>query len=212
MKNLVSITAFAGCLLAFIHCQAQEIKPVQFGVVAGLNITNLYTTDAISNVNAGFNAGVFVRAPLTNSIALEPELYVSTKGASVAYNSLIVNGTANFNLTYLEMPLICIINVTHLVNVQVGPYVSYLLDGKVKNVANINLFNFEQNLNVNDYNRIDAGVVVGAGLDVGAVTMGLRYNLGLTKVGKTQSFLGTSYTIPDANNAVLNFYISIGLK
>jgi len=212
MKNLVSIVVFALCSLAFIPCLAQDIKPIQFGIIAGLNLSNLYTTDAISNMNAGFNAGAFVRASLTNSIALEPELYVSTKGASVTYNSLIINGTANFNLTYLEMPLICIFNVTRLVNVQVGPYVSYLLDGKVKNVANITLFNFEQNLNANNYNRFDAGVVVGAGLDVGAVTMGMRYNLGLTKVGKTQTLFGSNYTIPDASNGVLNFYVTVGLK
>jgi len=212
MKNLVCIVAISLCTLVFIPCKAQEMKPVQFGVIGGLNISNLYTTDAISNVIAGFNAGAFVRASITNTIALEPELYVSTKGASITYNSIIINGTANFNLTYLEMPLICIINITRLVNVQVGPYVSYLLDGKVKNVANINLFNFEQNINANDYNRVDAGVVVGAGLDVGAVTMGLRYNLGLTKVGKTKSLFGTSYTIPDASNAVLNFYVAVGLR
>jgi hypothetical protein len=212
MKKRVYIVALALCSLAFIPCHAQDIKPLQVGIIAGLNLSNLYTKDAVSNMNAGFNAGAFVRTSLTNSIALEPEIYVSTKGASVTYNSLFVKGTANFNLTYLEMPVICIINVTRLVNIQVGPYVSYLLDGKVKNVANITLFNFEQNVNANDYNRFDAGVVVGAGLDVGSVTMGMRYNLGLTKVGKKQTLFGSSYTIPDASNAVLNFYVAVGLK
>jgi hypothetical protein len=53
-------------------------------------------------------------------------------------------------------------------------------------------------MNMNDYNRIDAGLVAGVGLDIDNITMGLRYNLGLTKVGKSQSFLGTSYTIPDS--------------
>jgi hypothetical protein len=193
-------------------CQAQSDKSTQYGIIAGLNLTNLYTNDAVSNINAGFNAGGFIRLPVTNSIAIEPELYVSTKGSSMTYNSLLVNGTANFNLTYLEMPVIAVFNMTKLVNLQVGPYVSYLIDGKVKNVANVTLFNFEQNLNVNDYNRLDAGIVVGVGLDVRTVTMGMRYNLGLINVGKTQQFLGTSYNIPNAMNGVINFYVAIGFN
>ena len=192
-----------------LTCQAQEQKPMQFGVKGGLNLSNLYTSDASSSdMIVGFNIGVFDKLPVTNFIAIQPEFYISTKGASVTYNNLFVNGTAKFNLTYLEVPLLCVVNVTKLLNVQFGPYVAYLVDGKVKNVANVSLFNFEQNINVNDYNRIDAGVVLGAGLDVGAITIGARYNLGMTKVGKTKSFLGNDYTIPNANNAVINFYLS----
>jgi len=134
---------------------------------------------------------------------------VTTKGASVTYNNLFVDGTAKFNLTYVEVPLLCVVNVTKLLNIQFGPYVAYLVDGKVKNVANVNLFNFEDNINVNDYNRIDAGVLLGAGLEVGAITMGARYNLGMTKVGKTKTFLGTEYTVPNANNAVINFNLAV---
>ena len=163
-------------------------------------------------MNSGFNAGGFVRVPLTNSIAIEPELYVSTKGSSVIYNSLLLNGTANFNLTYMEMPVMAVFNMTRLVNLQIGPDVSYLINGQVKNLSNVSLFDFQQNLNVTNFNRLDAGIVVGVGLDVKSVTMGMRYNLGLIKVGKTQSFLGTSYTIPDAMNAVINFYLAIGFN
>ena len=202
-------------LLIFVQlsCFSQDEKKIQFGVKGGINLSNLYTSDASrSDMIAGFNLGVFDKLPVTSSLAIQPEFYVTTKGASVTYDNLFINGTAKFNLTYIEVPLLCVVNVTRLLNVQFGPYIAYLVDGKVKNVANVSLFNFEQNMNVNDYNRIDAGAVFGAGLDVGAITMGARYNLGLTKVGKTQSFLGTNYTIPNANNAVINFYLAVGFK
>jgi hypothetical protein len=81
----------------------------------------------------------------------------------------------------------------------------------VKNKSNVNLFNFEQNLDADSYNRIDAGIVLGAGIDIDAITMGIRYNLGLTKVGKTQSFLGTNYIIPNSNNGVISFYLAVSL-
>lgn len=211
MKKPIILFSVSLLLLSLtsLTCHAQEQKTMQFGVKGGLNLSNLNTSDASSSdMLVGFNIGVFDKLPVSNFLAIQPEFYISTKGASVTYNNLFVDGTAKFNLTYLEVPLLCVVNVTKLLNIQFGPYVAYLVDGKVKNVANVSLFNFEQNINVNNYNRIDAGVVLGAGLDVGAITLGARYNLGMTKVGKTQSFLGTDYTIPNANNDVINFYIS----
>ncbi len=214
MKKLIILISISFVFIAsFIPCQAQETKTMQVGVKGGLNISNLYTSDgSSSDMLAGFNVGVFTKMPVTNSIAFQPEINLSTKGASVTYNNLFVDGTAKFNLTYIEVPFLCVLNVTRLVNLQFGPYVAYLIDGKVTNVANVTLFNFEQNMNVNDYNRLDAGIVLGAGLDVGSVTMGARYNYGLTKVGKTSSFLGTNSTFPDATNGVINFYVSVGFN
>ena len=197
---------------AVFSCLAQDTKQIQFGTITGLNLSDFYSRDAISNLNAGFNAGGFVRLALTNTIDIEPELYLSTKGTSVVYNSLLVVNTANLNLTYLEMPVICIYNVTSLINLQIGPYASYLLAAQVKNESNINLFNFQQSLNTDNYNRLDAGVVVGVGLDVKTITMGMRYNLGLISVGKNQQLVGLNYNMADSRNGVLNFYLAIGFN
>jgi len=209
---LISVL-FLFMYLSSLTSIAQEVKPIQFGVRGGLNLSNLYASDASSSdMIVGFNLGVFNKIPVSSFLAVQPEFYVTTKGASVTYNNLFVDGTAKFNLTYLEVPVLCVVNVTKLLNVQFGPYVAYLVDGKVKNVANVNLFNFEQNINVNDYNRIDAGLVLGAGLEVGSITMGARYNLGMTKVGKTKSFLGSDYTVPNANNGVINFNLAVSFN
>jgi len=198
--------------MAFIPCQAQESKPLEMGIKGGVNISSLYTKDASkSDIIPGFNIGFFAKVPVTTLIAFQPELSLSTKGATISYNNLFVDGTANFNLTYLEMPLLCVVNVTQRVNFQFGPYLAYLLDGKVTNKSNVNLFNFEQNMNVNNYNRVDAGIVLGAGIDIDAITMGARYNLGLTKVGKPRSFIGSSYTIPNSTNGVISFYLAVSL-
>jgi len=198
--------------MAFIPCQAQESKPLEMGIKGGVNISSLYTKDASkSDIIPGFNIGFFAKVPVTTLIAFQPELSLSTKGATISYNNLFVDGTANFNLTYLEMPLLCVVNVTQRVNFQFGPYLAYLLDGKVTNKSNVNLFNFEQNMNVNNYNRVDAGIVLGAGIDIDAITMGARYNLGLTKVGKPRSFMGSSYTIPNSTNGVISFYLAVSL-
>lgn len=214
MKNIICILQLLFLLGSYAStpCLAQNTKPVQFGTMTGLNLSDFYTGDAISNLNAGFNAGGFLRLPITNNIAIEPELYLSTKGTSVVYNSLSVVNNVNLNLTYLEMPVICIYNVTNLINFQIGPYVSYLIAAQVKNVSNINVFNFEQSLDIDNYNRLDAGVVIGVGLDVKTITMGIRFNLGLIRVGKNQQLLGLNYNMADARNGVLNFYLAIGFN
>jgi len=207
---LLSITILLLSMSTLI-CRAQDQKPpMQIGFKGGLNLSNMNTSDASgSDMLLGFNLGVFAKCPVTSMLAIQPEIYVTTKGASITYNNIFMDGTAKFNLTYLEIPLLCVVNVTKLLNVQFGPYVAYMIDGKVKNVANVNLFNFEQSIDVNDYNRIDAGLVLGAGLEVGSITMGARYNLGMTKVGKTRSLLGSDYTVPNANNGVINFNLAV---
>lgn len=197
----------AVCLTIF---PASSQETFRMGVKGGINVANLYTADeSNSNMIAGFNLGVFARSPLSDMLTIQPELYVSTKGASITYNSLLVDGTAKFNLTYLELPVVCIVRLSEHINVQFGPYVSYLVDGKVSNMSNVQLFNFEQNINVNDYNRIDAGLIAGIGIVVNSITMGARYNYGLVKVGKEQTFIGATYIIPNATNGVINFYLSV---
>lgn len=203
------------CLQQPTISNAQDIigTPARFGIKGGLNYSNLDVQDA---TNAkwliGFNLGLFAKLPLSSFVAIQPELYYTTKGSNVTYNNLFVDGTARFNFNYLEFPLLLVLNPISVLNVHFGPYVSYLLNGIVTNESNINLFNFENNINLDDYNRIDAGFVVGVGIDLGPLNVGLRYNFGLTKIGRERSFLGTTYTFPDARNGVLNAYVSLSLN
>lgn len=212
MKKRIKKTMF---LLLFtatmvIPCQAQEIVPTKFGVIGGINFSNLYTKDAsTADMIFGFNLGVFAKMPTTGILSIQPELFLTKKGASVTYNSLLVDGTANFNLTYLELPVLSLLKVSDHINLQFGPYVSYLIAGKVTNMANIHLFNFEQNIDASNYNRIDAGLILGMGVEVHSMNMGVRYSYGLTKIGKERTLLDNSYIIPNASNGVVNFYLSV---
>jgi len=194
----------------FLPSKAQEMQPMEFGVKGGLNISNLYTNEAsIPDVIFGFNAGVYLKVPVTKIIAIQPEFYASTKGATIRYNSTLLDGTARFDLTYLELPVFCVIKVSDKVNLQIGPYISCLVDGKVTNMVNINFFDYQKNIDVSKYNRIDAGLILGTSVVVHSVTVGMRYNYGFVTVGKEQTFSGISYIIPNATNGVISFYLSI---
>ena len=212
MNNRLYAILLLICTLTSLSCRAQTEKFIQYGLVTGLNLSDFYTANTVTNLNAGFNVGTFVRLPVSNVLALEPELYFSTKGSSVIYNTQLVVNTANLNLTYIELPIVFLLNINRLINFQIGPYASYLIAVKVKNISSINLFNLEQSPDIDNFNRLDAGVLVGVGLDVKSVSIGMRYNLGLMKVGKSQQVQGLNYNLADAGNGVLNFYLAIGFN
>jgi hypothetical protein len=212
-----SLKTFAACMLficiAHSSTRAQDSNPVRFGLKGGINFSTLnFQNVDNTKMRTGFNAGLFAKLPLTNYLAVQPELYYTTKGAEVTYNNTFVNGTAGFHFNYIEVPLLLVLNITQNFNVHAGPYAAFLINGKVKNESNVNLFDFEENLNTDDYNTFEAGLAIGAGIDLKAVSLGARYNHGLTNVGKERTFSGTSYTFPDAKNGVLTLYISLSLN
>jgi hypothetical protein len=215
MKNSKIILAMLLLLSMSQFTTAQgtsDSSKFKFGFKGGVNFANLYTQDVESNnVLIGFNAGLFAKLPITSSLAIQPELLYSTKGAKLTYNNYFVNGTAKFNLNYIELPVLLVINLTDNFNIHAGPYVAYLVDGNAINDAQGTLLDIENNLNNDDYNRFDTGLSVGVGFDAGPIGFGARYNYGLQKVGKERSFLGTNYTFPDGKNSVINLYFSYSI-
>ncbi|QZK90297.1 outer membrane protein with beta-barrel domain [Flavobacterium tiangeerense] len=203
-KKLIFASITLG-LLSFTGIQAQEKTPA-FGFKGGLNFSNLYTdTVDDNNVLTGFNAGLYAKFPITNSIAIQPEISYTTKGSELVYNSFGVNGTAKFNINYIEVPILLVANLTDNFNVQVGPYLAYMVSGKTTNDSNLG--SSVRTLNTDDFNKFDAGISGGLGFDLDAVNFGVRYNYGLTKIGKDDSF-----TSSDAKNSVFSAYVGLRLN
>jgi hypothetical protein len=76
-----------------------------------------------------------------------------------------------------------VVNLTQNLNIHAGPYAAYLISGKTTNKSDSGSYNFEDNVNVDDFNRFD--LAGGVGLDLESVSFGVRYNYGLTKLVKT---------------------------
>jgi Outer membrane protein beta-barrel domain len=214
-KNLKIIIAFMFLIsitqISFSQSTIDN-SSLKFGFKGGVNFSNLYTDNVEdNNVLTGFNAGIFAKLALTESLAIQPELLYTTKGSELKYNNAFVNGTSTFRLNYLEVPVLLVVNLTNNFNLHAGPYFSYLLDGKATNNAKGTLFDIENNLKNEDYNKFDTGLSVGVGFDTDNLGFGVRYNYGLQKVGKERSFLGTNYTFPDGKNSVINLYLSYSI-
>lgn len=212
MKKIKLFMVSVFLISTFQYVNAQDGK-LRLGVKGGVTFSNLYTDNvADENILVGFNAGFFAKLPITNFIAIQPELYYTTKGSELVYNNTFVTGTAKFNLNYVEVPVLVVVNLGKHFNVHGGPYVGYLIKGKIVNDSSLNIFDFENSINEDEFNKLDAGIALGIGADIERLSFGIRYNYGLTKVGKLQDYNGTEYNFPDGKNSVLNVYLGIALN
>ena len=211
MKNSKISLALVFFLAVMQITTAQEKSEYKLGFKGGVNFTNVGTTTGVTNKSlTGVHFGLFAKLPITNSFAVQPELYFTTKGGELTYQNVVVDGTAKFNLNYIEVPVLAVFKIFPGFNFQVGPYASYLVSSKVKNVNQVS-FNFEDNIQSGDFNKFDTGVMAGFGIDIKSVEIGVRYNFGLLKVGKDKTYLGTNYIFPDGKNSAINAYVSYSI-
>ena len=211
--KLIGILSLA-VLIFTSTAKAQDDKQnnIRFGVKAGVNVSNMYTKDVDDkNTMYGFNGGLFLKIPLSENIAFQPELLYSMKGAELKYNNTFVSGTARFSLNYIDVPLLVVFNLSKNVNIHGGVYVASLMNVKIKNEGTVSLFNFENELNKDNFETLDYGLTIGAGVDLDKISLGIRYEYGMKTVGKENSILGQSYRFPDARNSTLQVYLGISL-
>jgi hypothetical protein len=213
MKKLTVIVLLLSSFAIHESACAQSEKNTHFGIKGGLNISNLYTKDVSSeNLRVGYHAGIFLKLGLSNYFAIQPELVYSTKGAQLKYNNDLLAGNADFNLNYLDIPVLAVVNITPFFNIHAGPYFSFLTNVKVKNnTEGSDAFDFENELNRSDFHTFDAGATVGLGVDFRRVSLGARYNYGFSNIGKERDFLGQSYRLPNAKNSLFQVYLSVNL-
>ncbi|RKR08613.1 outer membrane protein with beta-barrel domain [Flavobacterium sp. 90] len=206
---LCALTLFLTASFGMLHAQDNNVN-TEFGVKGGFNMSNLYQSKADdNNVLYGFNAGVYATLPISDFIAIQPEILFTTKGAELDYNNALASGNAKFKLNYIEVPLLVRVNITKNFNVHAGGYASYLVSSKVTGDGDVT---FDQQIDTEDLNKFDAGLAAGVGVDFNPISIGLRYNYGLTTVGKERTFAGTTYTFPDAKNSNLTLYLSYKLN
>jgi len=193
-----------------LHAQDNNVN-TEFGVKGGFNMSNLIDSgDDVNdnNVLYGFNAGVYATLPISDFVAIQPELLFTTKGAELEYNN-VLEGNAKFRLNYIELPLLVRVNITKNFNVHAGGYASYLVSSKVTGDGDIA---FDEAVDTDDLNKFDAGVSAGLGVDFNPISVGVRYNYGLTTIGKERNIGGTTYTFPDVRNSNLTLYLSYKLN
>lgn len=148
-----------------------------FGIKAGLNYTKMSQVKFNGNstdFKPGFHAGFFADINLL-VIGIRPELLYSQKG----FEADSEDGTVKSTLNYIDVPVMVKFNPAPIIGLYLGPQVSFLLGDDWKNLGET----FDPDKNTTEFSG-----VLGAGVRLGKLDLGARYNFGLSKVVKDDRF------------------------
>ncbi len=206
MKKKFTVTIILTAILAATTLSAKA-QQISVGVKGGLTMSNLYMEeDDIDDENArfGIHAGLYSQYMLSETFGIQPELLYTAKGTEAIYDGFI-SQTVNFNLNYLELPIFAVFRPLEILEFHAGPYVGLLLNSNIKYSGAIE---GEDEISRDNFNTLDYGIGAGVALNFGIVQAGIRYNLGLQKIAKTDI---ANLLLGDSKNAYGQLYIAFRL-
>ena len=185
MKKLFLGAAIAMSSLTFAQ---------QFGVKGGMNVSSLSDDATLSDQESkiGFNAGVFMNAPLAENFSIQPEVLYNDLGSKVTRSTEILGNTysADYsrNLGYISVPVMFQYNATPAFYLEAGPQFGFLVNAKdkFKNSTNGSTDNATiVALDKDNFHTFDFGIGLGAGYYF-TPNLGLtaRYTAGLSDIIK----------------------------
>jgi hypothetical protein len=186
----------------------------QLGVRAGGNTTILTKGTRLSDGNpttsrlAGYQVGLYYQLPLSQHLALVPEVQFSRERFSVSYTPFTPPGVIYFegpphseydqSLSSLNLPILLRGSVGAFY-LEAGPQVSLLVGGHANNIpyanGTINNAIYVDQAATSSYRRLDAGPCIGVGVKLPAgLGVGLRAYWGLTKLTADEDYSMVSRT------------------
>src|ERR1700761_4745082 len=177
MKKALCIMA-VGLLMAGGRLCAQSF---QLGIKGGGNLTTFTgstnATYSEHSMEAGWNLGVFTNFWLGNHFAIAPEVLYTTAGAKIktttSDNNQNVYVNNQLNLSYVSVPVMAKVRFTGGFYLETGPEINFNVSGG--NYQNESVKNFTNS------SEFAWGLGLGYQSPIG-LGVGLRYNLGLTRV------------------------------
>ena len=197
MKNL-KLTLIVAMLTVVSVVSAQ----VDLGVKGGINMSNFGGLDN-NKSKIGFNIGVSLDYDFAPNMGIQSGLFATTKGYKYKGNSLEYSD----NLVYLQLPVHFAykIDVTPGTRVflHAGPYAAYGVGGS----RSLKVGEFEGSSKkvfgdgAGQYKAFDAGLGIGAGVELGRLFFDLGWDFGLVNIAQQGG---------DVKNQ--NAYLSVGYK
>lgn len=211
IKKLMGISFLAVALFLISNTiQAQDDKQARFGIKGGINLSNLYIDDVNDEkAKLGLHAGLWMKAPVGEFFAIQPELIWSSKGTRIgSYNNIpfTQDGDIRFNLNYIDLPVLASLTLGPI-SLQAGPYISYLFNANVKNLKEDLTTSNVVSLDEEDFQRFDYGLAGGIAVDIKGFQLGGRYNYGLREIGKSDV---AGQITRNAKNQVLQVFVAVG--
>lgn len=200
MKVKMLILAFVCCLTMV---SAQENK-FAFGLKAGLSTTALQehklevSGDGVSNLlgtikaaDYGFQGGLFFRIPLGERLFLQPEATFNSSQANFRFEDINNNDVTVLKETYnhLDVPLLFGYSLG-ILKLQAGPVGHFYFDESNQ------VFSSEGWESA--FDEFNLGYALGGALDIGPVTLDVRYDGNFSRFGQTISIGDQKFAVDQA--------------
>lgn len=176
MKKLIKVTLALFAVLTVNNvANAQDFK---FGPKFGYNSAKLEgkSWEEFHNNNSinGYHLGLFAEVRF-NKFAIQPEVYYSSEGGKWNVNYENTTIEHDFNLKYVNVPLMFKYYLTNGIAIEAGPQAGFLTESKMK-FSDL----YPESPKFNDF---DFSVNVGLSINLPLNFMiSARYNAGLTNV------------------------------
>ena len=157
---------------------------VNLGLKGGVNLYNVHNDDNTKyDLKVGYHFGLLGHIHFNNHFAIQPEIVYSAQGAKYTND----NGTTNYNLNYINVPVLFQYMFDNGFRLQAGPQAGFLMSAKSKNDNNTTD-------NKDNLKPIDFGLSIGASYVVPSTGFGIdaRYNLGLSNINKDSAVNSTN--------------------
>lgn len=191
MKNIVSIVF----LSLFISAGAMA-QNYGFGVKAGINGSDFRSGDDSFEMKVGYLLGIYANLRLSERVGFQPELVYSNQGAA--------SDDIDVDLNYINIPMMFKLYITPAVNLQLGPYVGFIIDkGLTSDLDDLDEGDLEDS-----FEGLDVGLAGGVNFEsAGGFNVGLRYAYGFSDVNKGFESVGSSPISfdSDASNSIIEF-------
>lgn len=191
MKNVSLMIVFV--LASVFSIQAQNSTDlIQFGVKAGVNFSTIAGDDFESpESRTAFHAGVLAELPVNERFSIQPEILYSAQGFNARGSFAGVDYEGEYQMDYIQVPILAKIYLVNGLNVQVGPQIGFRINESVE--YNTDLGDGFEDFN-SEENDINLGIAAGLEykFDSGFFIQG-RYNYGFSKI----------YPDTDAHNSVI---------
>lgn len=195
--------------LLITTASAASAQGPTFGVKGGLNLSSL-AVDAADDerTRLGVNGGVFIRTMPDGPFGLQVELLYSGKGSSTTYSGFfgLVDQEVDFNLNYIELPVMASFRVGGIVDLQAGAYAGYLLNANISTSGDLG--STSEELEKDNFASMDLGLGGGVAFNAGPVQVGVRYLHGLTNVADSDA---ADLLLGDAKNRCVQAFIALGI-
>lgn len=204
----------AGCSVAIalvlaLPAEAQRSAP-RLGVIAGVNFATASGEDTEgTGTRTALMFGGLAEIGLSRTLAIRPEVIYSMQGATFEDGS----DEGEVKLDYVQIPVLLQVRVPGAEGAvgQVTPhfYLGPVFSFKTSCKGSANSgpdIDCEDITDFAEFKSSDVGAMAGAGLDIGAFQLGVRYNLGLTNI------LDVVGDDEDVKNRVFSIYAGFSFR